>query len=751
MLSGKSNRVKESRKTSTTPQKQGSTRGRTQHRRTSKDGRMSASTDAPPSVINTEDPEDTETLEDEPYDPTSSPESKASSKQHGNISNDEESHASHRSASPSRMPAPPRLCFGLALALWIAEILIVLSLKRFGMLNNDFRLDVAVKEQLAPHIERIQLQLEESLQLGQYVDQIYAQFNETAYSSLAYLTQETKRPGYQMATAEGAQAQYPIVMVPGFVTSGLEVWAGKACAKKHFRQRLWAAMGGARSFIADRDCWRQHMILDPLTGSDPDEVRLRASQGFEAADYFMGNYWVWNKVIENLADVGYNPSNMALEAYDWRLAYHLLEERDGYFSRLKSRIEDMHRVTGKKVVLTSHSMGALVVHHFFAWVTTSTSEGGRGAGSKWVDEHLHAFINIAGSHLGVPKATTAILSGEMSDTGLIGTFGDMVEQFFGRRVRRDLWSSWGSLWTMLPKGGNALWSPGFDMCEEWGDDDLLCPTSQVSPLIAMTDASPTSSLAFDGNWSETMINEAITPFILKQEHENEGTLDFLTKFGGGFGENSSSVKLMSFHGDTKPSSRNWHDPTVTPLPYAPKMKMYCLYGTGLDTERAYFYRRNNIEPVDEGGLVANITDPVLKMDLTVESEAKNIKLGVRYVNGDGSVPLISLGYMCADAWQREDSGLNPSNTAVFTREYEHHAEFSVDDPMRAGPKSADHVDILGNTEMLEDFLRIVTDSSIDKVNMDKIESNIKEVAQKINAHELGGLRKKGKSFRLFGS
>jgi hypothetical protein len=32
---------------------------------------------------------------------------------------------------------------------------------------------------------------------------------------------------------------------------------------------------------------------------------------------------------------------------------------------------------------------------------------------------------------------------------------------------------------------------------------------------------------------------------------------------------------------------------------------------------------------------------------------------------------------------------------VYTREYKHKSEFTVDDPMRGGPHSSDHVDILG--------------------------------------------------------
>lgn len=198
------------------------------------------------------------------------------------------------------------------------------------------------------------------------------------------------------------------------------------CAKKYFRQRIWTGVESARALFADKNCWRQHLALDPYTGSDPEGIRLRASEGFEAADYFFANYWVWEKLLENLADLGYSPSTMSIEPYDWRLAFPLLEERDGYLTKLKFKIEAMKKTTGKKVVIASHSMGGMLVHFFFKWVTTPEVDGGGGGGKKWVDEHIHAFSNIAGSHLGVNKATSALLSGEMRDTVILGTIGAMA-------------------------------------------------------------------------------------------------------------------------------------------------------------------------------------------------------------------------------------------------------------------------------------------------------------------------------------
>jgi len=48
-----------------------------------------------------------------------------------------------------------------------------------------------------------------------------------------------------------------------------------------------------------------------------------------------------SKIIENLAVVNYDTNNLYLAPYDWRLSCWNLEERDGYFSKLQSTIEEL--------------------------------------------------------------------------------------------------------------------------------------------------------------------------------------------------------------------------------------------------------------------------------------------------------------------------------------------------------------------------------------------------------------------------
>jgi len=63
-------------------------------------------------------------------------------------------------------------------------------------------------------------------------------------------------------------------------------------------------------------------------------------------------------------------------------------------------------------------------------------------------------------------------------------------------------------------------------------------------------------------------------------------------------------------------------------------------------------------------------------------------------------------------------------------------------PSVPSPKSCEHVDILGNVNVITDFLRIVTEFELDVVNENRILSDIEAIAEEINAD--GGIhRQKG--------
>jgi hypothetical protein len=47
----------------------------------------------------------------------------------------------------------------------------------------------------------------------------------------------------------------------------------------------------------------------------------------------------------------------------------------------------------------------------------------------------------------------------------------------------------------------------------------------------------------------------------------------------------------------------------------------------------------------------------------------HLEKGIRMADGDGTVPLVSLGSLCRGSWREAASGLNPSAIPVITREY----------------------------------------------------------------------------------
>lgn len=57
-------------------------------------------------------------------------------------------------------------------------------------------------------------------------------------------------------------------------------------------------------------CIRVNCETIQETGLDPPGIKVRASKGLAAVDYFLPGYHVWAYVIEALSDFGYDLNNM---------------------------------------------------------------------------------------------------------------------------------------------------------------------------------------------------------------------------------------------------------------------------------------------------------------------------------------------------------------------------------------------------------------------------------------------------------
>lgn len=360
-------------------------------------------------------------------------------------------------------------------------------------------------------------------------------------------------------------------MIPGVISTGLESWGTEDESRQYFRKRLWGSWNMMRALVLDKASWKRHIMLDKKTGLDPPGIKLRAAQGFDAADFFITGYWIWNKILENLATVGYDPTNAFTAAYDWRMSYMNYEIRDQYFTRLKNHIELAKQVSGEKAVLLSHSMGSQVLYYFFQWVE---AEGYGNGGPTWVDNHVESWINISGCMLGALKDLPAVLSGEMRDTVQLNAFAVYgLEKFLSRAERAEIFRAMPGISSMLPIGGNAVWGD-----ENGAPDDQEDQPVTFGKFINFKEVNGTKT---PGNLT---VSESI-PYLYK--NTDDWYVDQIQQsYSHGVAHSRKVVE------DNMKIPAKWMNPLETRLPLAPNMKIYCFYGVGKPTERAYYYRED---------------------------------------------------------------------------------------------------------------------------------------------------------------
>lgn len=490
--------------------------------------------------------------------------------------------------------------------------------------------------------------------------------------------------GRRMLRMYNLTSKHNVVMVPGVISTGLELWGlsedGDCPSQGHFRKRMWGSFYMLRTMVLDKTCWLRHIMLDPETGLDPPNIKVRALQGFEAADFFVTGYWIWNKILQNLAVIGYGPDNMFSASYDWRLAYLDLERRDGYFLKLKAQIETAKTLNGQKLYLVGHLMGLQVALYFMKWVEAEGPLYGNG-GPRWCHNHLAGFINISGSMLGTPKAIPAIILGEMKDTvqlNQLAVYG--LDKFFSKKERVDMLRTFGGVPSMLPKGGELIWGN-----HTHAPDD---PRHEPEPAMdGKTMAHPRD--ATFGSFIRYSAKKDAVGIASGSALTIPNSIEYLLKLAPlwfskrvveqySFGVANTAKELQ----ENGKHHRKWLNPLEVALPNAPEMKIYCFYGVGNPTERAYTYTSG-----DDGTPIVIDTD----------SEHP-----VYFGEGDGTISLMS-HTMCHE-WQKPGLRFNPANIETKVVEIKHEPDrFDI----RGGAKTAEHVDILGSAELNELVLRVV--------------------------------------------
>lgn len=413
-----------------------------------------------------------------------------------------------------------------------------------------------------------------------------------------------------------------------------------------------------------------------------------------------------------------------MASYDWRLPLDELERRDEYFSRLRHEIELLRATHGRPAAIFAHSMGATVALHFLQWVERPREDGGGGGGPGWVAAHVRDLAMIGGSLLGSAKAVTAVLSGQLRDTaafgdGLLRSMQDLV---FEQQDIARFFRSLGSLPLLFPKGGDVVWGTATS-----APDDVPAPKGMEPrlgslgalltldyPGLAATAGNTTGAeAAADGLWpmynilAEAVRGEDELAAAARHNFSFDGTLGLLRLVAPRYMQLVDARYSFGAEPPASPGPREWHNPLQAPLPAAPGLRLWCMYGVGKATERAYWLRRGSA--ADRAGP----TPLPFVLNASAHDAASGLEQGVQLADGDGTVPLLSLGYMCARGWRR-GGALNPSNASAAVREYRHEPAMGgadgapIDEALRGGRRTADHVDIMGNVELLADLLAIAT-------------------------------------------
>lgn len=334
--------------------------------------------------------------------------------------------------------------------------------------------------------------------------------------------------------------------------------------------------------------------------------------------------------------------------------------------------------------------------------------------------------------LGTPKGVASVLFGEMRDTAQLNAFSAYIlEQFFSKSERSGLWRTWGGLHSLFMIGGDAIWGGGN---QQDAPDDLE-NSGKYAPFL---EASGGGS-AEGSSSSDTETSSSITPNATASQVKDR-MMDIIGPYFTSKLEKEYRFEAPDSLADITSSinhSSSWINPLVSPLPRfqnhgdkynnhhqekqeqrQQQFKILCMYGVGRPTERKYYYKRDN----GDFSIDTSVNDP------SSSSSSGLVQNGVLLTDGDATVPLISLGYICVDGWKKSLL-LNPSHVDVVTREYRDRELNGVQKltNLRGGPESADHVDIMGNVKVIEDLLKVVAGVEL----QDEISSQIHQISRRV--------------------
>ena len=303
----------------------------------------------------------------------------------------------------------------------------------------------------------------------------------------------------------GGNKRPPIFLIPGLASTRLVSWSHKTCEHPllsdiRVQDNVWLNMNlVVQMGTIDVSCMRECLKLG-VNQSDRDHVmngegcKLRPDEGLDAISSLGygiassllvgGTNTVYAWLIQWLADnLGYDVSNIVGLPYDWRLSPDKMEERDGFLTLTRRRIEAAVQSNGGKPgIMVAHSMGNIVFRYFLEWLRMSLREEAYTRYIKQADRRAKAMQKAA-AHAS-SSATTVVDETGSPSSFLPGWMGGLISGFDewwstqASQGKTDLWSlpKHSQLWELAQLEGDDSWI-------EWIETHIWTYVGLSAPML----------------------------------------------------------------------------------------------------------------------------------------------------------------------------------------------------------------------------------------------------------------------------
>ena len=196
----------------------------------------------------------------------------------------------------------------------------------------------------------------------------------------------------QSSNSKQQQTRPPVFLMPGLASTRLVSWKHKPCPQNKLLSDIkmldyvWLNMNLlVQMATINAGCWNECMTLgkyqSDYDGADVDEMedeeqpfhgcKLRPDEGLDAISslapgsissnlFVGGTNTVYAWLIQWLADnLGYDVTSIVALPYDWRLSPDKMEERDGFLTLTRSKIEAAVKSNGRPGIMVAHSVSNL--------------------------------------------------------------------------------------------------------------------------------------------------------------------------------------------------------------------------------------------------------------------------------------------------------------------------------------------------------------------------------------------------------